>query len=185
MTESDEGERHPLEQLIERNLPSLKAFLGTRVGPVLRGQESTADLVQSVCREVLQDQDVFEFQGEAAFRAWLFEVARRKMVDRHRYYTRAKRDVQRTFRSKESKDPLQAPNTATPSEEASFREQAQSLWSALDELDAGDRQVIVLFHIFGLSHQEMAEQLGRSPSASRSQLSRALARLSRVLRRTS
>ena len=39
--------------------------------------------------------DEFEFRGDEAFRKWLFTQASRKLVDKHRYYTREKRDAAR------------------------------------------------------------------------------------------
>ena len=72
-------------------MPQLIAFLRVKVGRLIGARESVRDLAQSVCREVLEDMDDFEYAGDAAFRSWLFQQASRKILDRHRYLRRARR----------------------------------------------------------------------------------------------
>jgi DNA-directed RNA polymerase specialized sigma24 family protein len=76
----------PLESLLERHLEDLQSYVRKNMGAGLAQRESCADLVQSICREVLQSQGRFEFQGETAFRKWLLQVALRKLIDRRRFY---------------------------------------------------------------------------------------------------
>ena len=61
-----------MESLIARHLPSLRAFVRLRVNSFLRARESESDVVQSVCCEILQHMQGFEYQGEARFRNWLY-----------------------------------------------------------------------------------------------------------------
>ena len=58
-------DRASIEKLLVRHLPGLEAFVRLRMGPALRGMLTAPDLVQSVCREVLEDLSGFEFRGEA------------------------------------------------------------------------------------------------------------------------
>jgi len=176
-------EENGLDSALARHLPGLRDFLSARTGSLLRSQESASDLVQSVCREILQDRASFEYRGDAAFRSWLFEAARRKIVDRHRYYTRAKRDVGALTLLPEADGPALASPRHAPEEEASLRERVLAVEAALDELPADYRRVILLVHVAGRSHREVAAALGRTPAATRNLLPRALARLARVLRR--
>ena len=53
--------------------------------------------------------------------------------------------------------------------------------SAFDQLSETQRQVISLHRIAGLSHPAIAQELGKTPGAVRTILSRALARLSELL----
>lgn len=48
-----EGDAEALEEFVTRHLPHLHAYVRLRMGPQLRLREATADVVQSVCREVL------------------------------------------------------------------------------------------------------------------------------------
>ena len=45
------------------------------MGERLRNREDSVDIVQSVCRELVEHQDSFEFRGESQFRSWLFTAA--------------------------------------------------------------------------------------------------------------
>ncbi len=82
----------PLESLLERHLGDLKSYVRKNIGAGLAQRESCDDLVQSICREVLQSRGRFGFQGEAAFRKWLLQVALRKLIDRRRFYRSRNRD---------------------------------------------------------------------------------------------
>lgn len=82
------GDETAIERLLERHLPRLRAFVRLRAGALLRQKESHSDLVQTVCRRILEDAAKFEYRGEASFLAWLYRAALNKMWERHRYYSR-------------------------------------------------------------------------------------------------
>ena len=63
---NDELERLEFEQLLERHLPTLRAYVRRNLDAALADRESTSDLVQSVCREVLQSRGQYTFRGDAA-----------------------------------------------------------------------------------------------------------------------
>ena len=89
------GDRVAIEALLARFLPELRAFLRLRTGPRLLQQETPDDLVQSVCREVLEHAAGFDYRGEHAFKSWLFLTALHKVRDKGRYYAAEKRDAAR------------------------------------------------------------------------------------------
>jgi len=60
-------------------------------------------------------------------------------------------------------------------------EDAQALWAALRQLPTGQRKVVVLRHIWGLSVEETAVDLGISTGTVKSQTKDALAALRRAL----
>ena len=95
LTAARAGDQHAFDSLFARTMPQLIAFLRVKVGRLVGARESVRDLAQSVCREVLEDMDDFEYNGDAAFRHWLFQQASRKIIDRHRYLRRARRDAGR------------------------------------------------------------------------------------------
>ena len=45
-----------MQRLLEEHLPRLRAFIRLRTNQAIRARESCSDLVQSVCREVLEEQ---------------------------------------------------------------------------------------------------------------------------------
>jgi RNA polymerase sigma factor (sigma-70 family) len=63
------------------------------------------------------------------------------------------------------------------------REGAEKLEDAFDELSEEHREIITLSRIVGLSHGEIAAQLGKSEVACRQLLRRALVKLSLALHR--
>ncbi len=176
-----------MDRLLERHTPALRNFLRLRCGPRLRTLDSVSDLVQSVCREALQGQGDFDYRGEPAFRAWLFRLAERRVVDRVRYYQREKRDVRRV-------QPLQAgPESSggdlaasyatllTPSRVAMSHEDVARIEAAFDQLPERYRDVIVWSRIVGLSAEEVGRELDCTPHYARTLLSRAVARLATLL----
>lgn len=174
-----------MDAVLARHLPALQRYVRAHVGPALLAKESASDLVQSVCRELLQDLGDFEYQGDAAFAGWLQQAALRKIVDRQRYHGAAKRDAAREVAVDAvfTRDDLQrlAATLPSPSGEAMRREERERLERAVAALAGPDRQLIRMVYVDGLSHAVVARQLGISETASRKQLSRALARLSKHL----
>jgi RNA polymerase sigma-70 factor (ECF subfamily) len=183
------GDVPSIDKLLERHLSGLHAFLRLQAGELLRRKESCSDLVQSVCREVLQDLGGFEYRGEAAFRQWLFTAAQRKLIDRHRFYKQQRRDAGREVSpatavgsSAGDADVLGVYRTfCTPSKDAMLREELARVEAAFEALTPEYRQVITLARIVGLPHKEIAAQMGRTEVATRHLLARALARLGSVL----
>jgi len=175
-----------IERLLEQNLAGLRAFLRVRAGAAVRARCAHSDLVQSVCREVLEGAGKFEFQGDAAFRNWLYTAALRKIVEQDRKQHAQKRDVGREL-SVDADGGMDAAvlqgyaSATTPSLLAMGREGAQKLEEAFDELTDEQRELITMARFAGLSHAEIAAQLGKSEEACRQALRRALVRLSMAL----
>ncbi len=174
---ASQGDPVALDALLEHYLPDLERFIRMRLGVRIRAKESSSDLVQSVCREVLQDLDQLEYQGERSFKQWLFLAAVRKIKDRDKYWKRERRDVGREDAGGVSR----VQYDATPSHEAMLGEQQASLESALLQLPEDYRTVITLSRFLGMQHAEIAEEMGRSPGAIAVLLHRALAKLAVIL----
>ncbi len=180
------GGEEALGALVARHLPGLLAYVRAHAGPHLLRHEASMDLVQSACREVLQDIGRCDYRDEAGFRHWLFLAAERKLVDRARYHGRAKRQAgpNQTWSAVEEQVLASGFGAlVTPSQEASAREALERVEGALGRLAADDREAIVLARIVGLSAAEIALHLGRTETAVRRLIPRALARLAREMAR--
>ncbi len=180
------GDRGALEHLLEHYLPQVRAYVRLRAGAALRAHESASDLVQSACREVLENASAFRFPGETAFRQWLFTTALRKIQHRQDYYRAAKRDQARVVPGNTSRsDDLALIDSykqfSSPSGHVALREQIERVEKAFDVLTDEQREVVTLAHIVGLSRAEIAAQLGKTEGAVRVILHRALAKLSGML----
>lgn len=181
------GDRAAVDALIERHLPELRAFVRLRAGDALRRRESTSDLVQSTCREVLTHLERFQFPDESAFRRWLFVTAQRKIADRADHYAAQKRAAAREERlaSEAGVQDEQLANCyrrfSSPSRRALLRDEVEQLERAFDALTEEQREIVTLAHVVGLSRAQIAEQVGKSENAVRIVLHRALARLAEIV----
>jgi RNA polymerase sigma-70 factor (ECF subfamily) len=154
----------------------------------MRAKESTSDLAQSVCREVLEHLDRYQYQGEEGFKYWLYTTALRKIADRHKYYGAEKRDAAREVQPAEHSAAANIDqlidcyrSVFTPSQNAMRREDIERLEAAFDQLPEDQREVISLAHIVGLSRAEIAERMGRTDGAVRTLLWRGLATLAELV----
>ncbi len=174
--------------LLESNLPALKGFLRSRVSAKLRLQFDPDDLAQSVCREALQQSPNFQFKDDPSFRAWLYTLALRKLVEKNRRASAAKRSAAREVHlDSEYGTPAAerqgAWDSATPSVSYSAKEESEKLREALETLEDSEREIIVLAKFAELSHAEIAAYLGKSEDSCRKALSRALLSLAVELRK--
>ena len=176
------GDGAAVERLIEHHLPALRAFVRARMGARLRARESTSDVVQSICRELLTHQERFVHPGPEAFKAWLFTTARRKLSNRVRDLERQKRDAGREVRGSALGDLGDAyARISSPSGHALKVEEIERLEAALDQLSPDHREVLTLAHLVGLSRAEIGRQMDKSEEAVRQLLHRATAKLAILL----
>lgn len=179
------GDRAAYDQLFERNLPTLIAFLRAKVGGELVERESVRDLAQSVCREVLKDLPKLEFGTEESFRSYLFLQASRKVIDRYRYHKQEMRDPAREEPLPSDSEAAELMGTyapiCTPSRAAGAKEELTRVEQALHLLPEAQRDAVLLSRIAGLSYQEIARQKNTSEAAVRGLVARGLARLAGLL----
>lgn len=177
------GDSRALDALLVRHLPGLRAFVRLRVGPDVRAHESCSDLVQSVCRELVEDWPRLDFADDTAFRSWLFTAALNKVRERARFLQRQRRDVRREVGGTVGAE-LAAGYAVlgTPSALANTAEQIARLEAAFDRLSEDHREVITLARLAGLPLAVVGERMGgRSPGAITMLLGRALAALGAIL----
>lgn len=175
---AQQQERPAIEQLLVRHLPGLEAFVRLRMGAAMRGMLTAPDLVQSVCREVLEDLTDFEFRGEAPFRHWLYVRAENKLREKHRFHHADKRSVQKEVSLPDASTFLPAyRQMCTPSQDLQVKETMQRVEAAFDLLPDDYREAITLHKLCGLSHAEIAERMNRSEGAVRNLVYRGISRL--------
>jgi RNA polymerase sigma-70 factor (ECF subfamily) len=177
------GDAAAIDTLLERHYPALLAYVRLHAEAVIRQHESCADIVQSVCREVLEDEELgrFAYQGEPAFRKWLFKKAMYKLVDRKKYYLAQRRDPHRVqpisqIDSRTGCEGVYA-SLCSPSGTAIAAEDIERFERAFALLSEDYKHVITLSRLVGMSHRDIASEMGRTEGAVRVLLHRALARL--------
>lgn len=181
---AQQQDRAAIEQLLVRQLPGLEAFVRLRMGSGLRARATPPDLVQSVCREVLEDIGGFEYRGEGPFRHWLYTRAENKLREQHRYQRRAKRSRAREIQLGDASTVMPAYRTlCTPSRELQMREAMAAVERAFDQLPDDYREAITLHKLCGLSHAEIGEHMQRSEGAVRNLVYRGISRLALLVER--
>ncbi len=176
------GDAAAMNSVFARNLNPLVAFIRARAGRDLMERESAHDLAQSVCREVIQDLADFEYRGDEEFRAWLFQQATRKILDRARYHHREKRAVSREVAMPDDEASAEAllacyATLCTPSQYASARDELARFEAAVQRLPEAQRDAVTMSRLMNLSYGVIAEQLGVTESAVRGLVARGLATL--------
>lgn len=174
------GDPAAVGQLLERYLPGLRAFVRLRAGELVRRHEDYTDIVQSACRDVLENLGRHRHGGDEGFRRWLYRTALRKIADRYEYYGAQKRASNRVG-ALDSNASAYEGDIPSPSQHAIANEEAARIETALTALPEDYREVIVLARYVGMSHREIAVEMERSELAVRTLLSRALARLAELL----
>ena len=184
------GDPGAVEALLREHLPGLRGFVRMNLGRSLREKEQSGDVVQSICREVLEGLGGLRHASDASFRSWLYVTAARKIQHRLEHWRAQKREAGR-------EQPLDAGASGsgfgpellgcyrsfcTPSEDLASREEIERIEAAFDRLPEDHRRVIALVKVARLPHADAARELGRSESATRMLLYRALAQLAETLR---
>jgi RNA polymerase sigma-70 factor, ECF subfamily len=178
----------PVAQL-ERYRSWLGLLARLQVEPRFRAKFDASDIVQQTMLEAVRGWPKFRGGTEAELAAWLRQIlAHVLMHEMRRFGASQRRDVSReesleqalAESSRRLGDALASPGSS-PSERASRQELELRLADALARLPADHAEVIVLRNVEGLSHDEIAQRMGRGVGAVRMLWVRALARLRREL----
>lgn len=181
---ASQGDAHAVADLLERHLPDLHRYVDLRTGARIRSRESRADVVQSVCREALEELGDFEYRGEGQFRNWLFRLAYRKIVDKDRFHRAKRRDVAREEAPRHDTAhgvDERFIDRASPSRIAIGNETERALAEAFVDLPDENREAILLTRVVGLTHEEAAREMKRSVGSVRMLVYRGIAKIGRKI----
>jgi RNA polymerase sigma-70 factor, ECF subfamily len=136
------GDQDAMHALYLRFAPTVRAYV-MRIVP---SDHDADDVTQHTFAKLMTELPRYE-PGDAPFRAWMLRVARNVAID-HRRQTRA--------------IPCDAlRESGAPVDDGAIERRA-SLRAALASLTADQRDVLLLRHVVGLTHEEIAARLGRS-----------------------
>jgi RNA polymerase sigma-70 factor, ECF subfamily len=168
-------------EVLLQHLRPLEAFVNQRMGNLLAERESTEDIVQSVCRELLSAKGDLQFPTNEALHGWLRTAATHKIMQKARHYRSQRRAALREVADAHGSQIRAQGDAVTPSRDASAREEVERFEDALSNLSQVDREIIIMIKLAGLTHEEASQKTGRTVVASRTLLRRALIRLSALL----
>jgi RNA polymerase sigma-70 factor (ECF subfamily) len=172
-------------QLLQAYEPYLKLLARVQMESRFAAKFDPADVVQQAMILAVRDFRNFRGQTDAEFAAWLRQILAHVLAhEMRRYSGTQKRDLDREMSLDETINQSAQrlgeilPATATSPTQAVVRNERQvHLAQALERLPDDYREVIVLRHIEGLSHEQIAKRMNRNTGAIRMLWVRALARL--------
>lgn len=167
LTAAQRGDEQAFSALWRDNQPRLLRFCRTLGGP--DADDVTSETWLAVLGQLAR------FRGdEAAFRGWLFTIARRKLIDRQRR-ERPERRVALDDAPAESALSPDAANLALENLDT------QAALALLAQLPRDQAEVILLRVVAGLDVAQVARIVGKQPGAVRVSAHRGLRRLAELL----
>jgi len=136
------GDHDAMRQLYVRFAPNVRHY----VKRIVVNPDDADDLTQQIFAKLLTELWRYE-PGEAPFRAWILRVSHNAAIDHVRRARAFPCEEIRTIHGHADEPPL---------------ERRASLREALASLTAGQRDVLVLWHVVGFTPEEIATRLGRS-----------------------
>jgi RNA polymerase sigma-70 factor (ECF subfamily) len=170
------GDPDAMDSLCARYLPRLQRWARGRMPRGARGAVDTGDVVQEVLIKVIKRLQVFDPRSEGAFQAYLRQALTNRFRDEAR-------------RANAHPIPLPVDSAwvwdgPSPLELAIGKEGVERYEAALARLREDDQRAIVARCEWGMSHQEVADILGKnSANAARVAIHRALIRLATEMAR--
>lgn len=168
--------------------PLVLRIVELRLRRRLRGDRGAEDLVQDSLLDVLRGLRSFAPRSAGQFRNWLATIVENNLRDQERHARAAKRSGRRVVRFSE----LPASSLRRlidlkppPGEELGASELEARIERAMGALDEPYRRVLILRRLYGLSHGEIAKQMGYpAASSARSLFTRAMKKLRSELARS-
>ena len=177
------GETKALEELLRRHLAWIRTKVHARLGPMLRTQVETDDVVQEAMIQALRYGPRFLLSDEDQFRKLLARIVENVIRMWARHQLRERRDPRRE-RAPGSETVLVLDSSSHRPSRVAMRNEAEAwLQLGLQLLDPEEREVIVLRQWQGLSFGDTGQKLGIAEDAARMRFQRALARLAQVVKR--
>lgn len=161
MAEALAGSRQPVAELVRRHFDTA-VYLAARV---LGSTELARDAAQEAAVAVLTD--LAQLRSPESFGAWFCGIA---LNVARRWRRQLWAEMPRT-------PPDRAGDVPGPAEAAELADLRARIRNAVASLPAGQRQAVWLFYLQGLSHREVAAELGVSVGAVKARLHQARASL--------
>jgi RNA polymerase sigma-70 factor (ECF subfamily) len=186
------GDEPARGRLLELYRNYLRLMARSLISQPLRVRLDASDLVQETFLKAHREFGTFLGSTEAELVAWLRQILVRNLADQVRQHRARKRDYRReepveVLLDRSSlviQEQLAAP-VSSPSVHSSRREQAVLLADALEKMPADYREVFLLRNLEHIPFETIAARMGRSSGAVRMLWTRAIKKLSQLLREDS
>lgn len=163
------GDQGTFGRLYDALFPGLYGYVRLRMSATVEAE----DLVSEVVLTVVQKLDKFHWRYPGSFRAWIFQIARRKLVD---YYRRNPTTNEALDENETVSD-----SSPTPETQALQHETRARILRLVKELSPRKQEVVLLRYFGGLQNKEIAAVLDLDERTISAHLSRALGKLQKEL----
>jgi RNA polymerase sigma-70 factor, ECF subfamily len=174
------GDRQAYDLLFAQAAERALVYIRLRLGPVMREQVDSLDVLQDAYLEAHRGFDSFEFRGDGSFARWLCRIIEnriRGLADHHGARKRRAEGVKLPV-----SDLVELARSRTgPATAAMQREERKEIGLAIGRLEEEERHAVLLRFFSDFSIEEVATSLGRSPTATRRVLARATLHLGELL----
>jgi RNA polymerase sigma-70 factor (ECF subfamily) len=185
-----QGDGAAIDGLLMRHRAAIRRMIDRRMDRLVQRRVDASDIVQDVLIEANRRLADYLANPTMPFQVWLRSMARDRLIDAHRRHRVAStRSLDREVsldvpagQDRSAADLIgQLPGRElTPAAAATWNELERRFAAAVEQLDADDRQIVLLRHFEHLSTAEAAEVLGLTKPAAGMRYLRAMRRL-RVL----
>jgi RNA polymerase sigma-70 factor (ECF subfamily) len=169
----------------------LRVLARAQINPLLQGKLDASDLVQQTLLEATRDMNQFRGESRAELASWLRRILARNLANVVRDLGREKRDFTREQSLErgleESALRLEnwlADSGLAPADQVERNELTLRVSQALFAIPAPQREAVELRHLQGMSLQEIARRMNRTPAAVAGLLHRGLSELRSLLEET-
>ena len=179
-----------LGRALEQQGEHLKQVAVRELGADLATKVGASDVVQDTFFAASRDFPSYRGKTPGEFRGWLEGILRNRLSFLRRHFRKvAKRQVSREVSidqpgagmSAQPNPEIAATTTMSPLSRVVQIERIEALRSALDDLTARDREVILLHHQNRMTFEQVGQQLAITEDAARKRWVRAIVRLRDVL----
>ena len=168
VSRAQSGDRSAFDALVGLYKGRLMALIHSRLGEGLTRHLDAEDILQESLVKAFASLERFRWQGDESFLRWLGAIVEHRIQDAARRH------------GAKGLLPLEvdvADSAVSPSKAERRNERLERFEKALNQLSPDYRQAIVLARIEGLSIEEVARRMNRSPNAVSHILLRALRKL--------
>jgi RNA polymerase sigma-70 factor (ECF subfamily) len=182
---AQDGDVPAFGSLFSRYYERVHAIVRQRLGPALRADVESLDIVQDAMIDAVRGFQNFEMRDDGALTAWLAAIVENRIRGTRKYLYAEKRDRRRDVNYQQIVEHISQSNGSVflpqaddtpPPEAVAKRAEIEVLLESLDELPSHYREVLVLRDQKGLPWSEIAELLSRS-SADAARMMHAKARI--------
>ena len=186
LQEVRDGKPGGRDRLLDQHRAYLRRFVEVRLDPKLRVRVDPSDVVQDTQMEAVRRLGRYLKQPPMPFRLWLRQLAYDRVLMLRRHHLRAARRAVEREVVLPDQSSLQLAGQVlasgpTPSQQLVQHELVRRVRQAVAHLPEGDREVLIMRNLEGLSNREVAQLLGIDPSTASRRYGRAVIQLREIL----